>query len=226
MNSGKLTQPFRKLGLMHWVDNAKYAFHFIRNRGINRQFLVENPGVKLPPDYLMYESYRLNYRKYYEGGLDNAVWLKNHFEKYTNLSEKRILDWGCGPARVVRHLPEVFPGCEIYGTDYNEKTIDWCSKNIENVSFSHNGINPPLSYESDFFDMIYGISIFTHLSEPNHKAWYDELIRVSRKGAILLLTTQGEATKAKMTETERQIFESGKIVIRGQVKEKKGAIYR
>ncbi len=220
MNTGKLTYPFRQLGLMHLLDKAKYYFHYFKNRKFNRRFKAEFPNVVLPPDYLMYESYRLNYRKYFLGGRDNALWLKEHFEKHTNLQNKNILDWGCGPARVIRHLPEVFTeNCNFFGTDYNSQTIKWCSENIQTAKFAHNGINPPLHFENDFFDLIYGISIFTHLSEKNHKDWFDELIRVSKKGAILLLTSQGNAFKEKLTSTERNRFEQGVLITRGKVKE-------
>lgn len=220
MNTGKLTYPFRQLGLMHLLDKAKYYYHFWKNQKLNKQFRTVHPEVKLPPDYLMYESYRLNYQKYFFGGRDNAVWLKEHFEKHIDLKNKKILDWGCGPARVIRHLPDVFDeNCTFYGTDYNPKTIAWCTENIPTASFSNNGINPPLTYENDFFDLIYGISIFTHLSENNHSAWFTELMRVSKKGAVLLLTTQGEAFKEKLTEAEKTKFDRGELLTRGKVLE-------
>jgi len=130
------------------------------------------------------------------------------------------LDWGCGPARVVRHLPDfVGKHCRIFGTDYNTATIDWCKNNVTNINFQLNKIAPPLVFEENFFGAIYGISIFTHLSEANHLAWYDELMRVSQKGCVLLLTMQGEAFRAILTGKERAIFDKGQLVTRGKVLE-------
>jgi hypothetical protein len=37
----------------------------IKNKEINTTFKLNNPDVKLPPDYLIYESFQLNYHKYY-----------------------------------------------------------------------------------------------------------------------------------------------------------------
>lgn len=168
----------------------------------------------------MYESFQLDYKKYYEDSRQTAIWLKNHFAKYIQLEQKRILDWGCGPGRIIRHLPEVINnGCSFYGTDYNEKSIAWCSANIPDVSFNLNKLEAKLPYEDDFFDVIYGISIFTHLAEAMHYAWFKELYRVLKPGGILFLTTQGANFKVKLDRTESKRFEDGELVVRGNVKE-------
>ncbi len=220
MNTGKLTKPFRDLGLMHLLDKAKYGYQKWKNSGRNAQFVRENPKVKLPPDYMLFEAFQLNYQKYYEGGERTALWLIGLFEKHTSMAGKTILDWGCGPARVLRHFPKLLGNtCKIHGTDYNPKTIEWCREHIEGVSFSINQLNPPTAYSSEYFDLIYGISIFTHLSEANHQHWFGELMRIAKKGAILLVTTHGDVFKAKLTEQERQDFELGKLVERGKVVE-------
>jgi SAM-dependent methyltransferase len=69
------------------------------------------------------------------------------------------------------------------------------------------------------FDFIYGISIFTHLSEPNHQAWFEELMRICRPGGFVLLTTHGEIFRHKLTESERTQFNLGRLVVRGNVVE-------
>ena len=220
MNTGKLTKPFRDLGLMHTLDRLKYAYQKWKNSGNNARFVQANPGLKLPPDYMLFEAFQLDYQKYFEGGARTAQWLKGLFEKHATMEGKTILDWGCGPARVVRHFPALLgASSEIHGTDYNPKTIAWCRENIEGVHFAINQLNPPTAYPNQRFDFIYGISIFTHLSEANHSAWFDELMRISQKGGLLLLTTHGEVFRDKLTDQERQLFEQGKLVERGKVVE-------
>ncbi len=220
MDKNKMVQIIRSFGWMHTLDKCKYWYQAIQNRKDNKTFIESNKQIKMPPPYMLFEAYKLNYKDYFEDGLVTAQWLLQMVEDNIVFENKNILDWGCGPARIVRHLPSLIgKNCSISATDYNETTIDWCKNNIENVHFELNGINPPTIFENNTFDFIYGISIFTHLSLENHIAWYNELIRISKKGGIILLTMAGEAFKEKMTISERQTFELNKIVIRSNVKE-------
>jgi hypothetical protein len=33
-----------------------------------------------------------------------AIWHKDHFKKHIELQNLAILDWGCGPGRIIRHF--------------------------------------------------------------------------------------------------------------------------
>lgn len=205
---------------MQLSDKIRYQIHRIKMKNKNRTFLKENPGIVLPPDYLMYESFLLDYQRYYENGRKTAEWLIGLVKKHKSLKNADVLDWGCGPARVLRHMPSVLEEANSFsGTDYNKRTIEWCTANLSDIKFSGNELMPPLSYPGDSFDLIYGISIFTHLSEDAHKAWLGELVRVLKKDGILFLTLHGEGFLAKLSESEKRIFSSGKLVVRGQVTE-------
>lgn len=218
MNKGKLTAPFRRFGLMHSVDKWKFYLQKIQHAKNNRAFKRAHSSVQLPPDYMMFESYRLDYHKYFFGGKKSAYWIKERTEKYIDFNQKTILDWGCGPARILRHLPEVINGnCKFYGTDYNKSTIDWCQQHIPNIKFSHNQLSPPLPFSAATFDLIYGISIFTHLSAEKHYQWFEELNRITKRNGIILLTTAGAAFKENMTNSEQRKFDEGLLVTRGKV---------
>lgn len=220
MNKGFLTGLLRRAGLMHAADRLRYGLLRYRNRAANQAWRAAHPGVALPPDYLMYESFQLNYRKYYEGGRDTAEWVREHLSRHLELHNIHILDWGCGPGRVIRHLPEVVGhGCRYSGTDYNPQSIKWCRENLPGITFLLNGLQPPLEAAPSTFYAVYGISIFTHLSAEAHQRWYDELLRVTRPGGVLLLTTHGAAFRAIMTEAEQATFDAGQLVIRSNVTE-------
>lgn len=220
MIKSRISNILRLTGLMHASDRIRYHFHRLKMRKKNSSFLREHPGLILPPDYLMYESFLLDYQRYYENGRKTADWLAGLVGKHIKLDNADILDWGCGPARVLRHLPELVPEAKSYsGTDYNGKTIDWCRNNLAGIGFSKNQLMPPLSFPDESFDFIYGISIFTHLSEEAHNKWLSELTRVLRKGGVLFLTLHGEGFLEKLTDQEKKIFRAGNLVVRGQVKE-------
>lgn len=220
MIKSRISNILRVTRLMQASDKLRYHLHKHKMKGKNRNFLRSHPGIVLPPDYMMYESFLLDYQRYYENGMKTARWLVDLVKKHRGLEEASILDWGCGPARVLRHLPDVVPEAGSYaGTDYNSKTIAWCRKSLPGINFSENNLMPPLAYKDGSFDLIYGISIFTHLSEEAHHKWLAELIRLLKKDGILFLTLHGRGFFNKLTEQEKQVFKSGNLVVRGQVKE-------
>lgn len=220
MNKGQISNTLRKLRLIYFLDRVRFYIEKFKNREANRKFKKEHPNVPLPPDYLIYESFQINYSKYYINSHDTAQWVAGHLREHLELKDKKILDWGCGPGRVIRHLPEVVGnGCTYFGTDYNEKSIEWCSKNLPGILFNKNTLEAKLPYKNDFFDAIYGISIFTHLSEQLHFDWIKELTRVLKPGGIMFLTSQGDNFKVKLTKSELEKYNAGELVVRGNVKE-------
>lgn len=220
MNKSNITTFLRKLRLMHLTDYLHFHYQKYKNRRSNKVFKTNHPDVVLPPDYMIYEAFQMNYDNYYNDSISTAEWLISYFKKYVELKNIKILEWGCGPARIIRHLPNLLEGgCKIYGSDYNLQTIEWCKKNIPNINFSRNNLQPPLEYQSIFFDIIYATSVFTHLSEEMHYAWFEELKRVCKPNGIIFLTTHGDNCKPKLTNEELKLFETGQIVVRGNVKE-------
>jgi SAM-dependent methyltransferase len=80
-------------------------------------------------------------------------------------------------------------------------------------------IKPPLQFESNKFDIVYGISIFTHLSKEMHFAWFTELIRILKPGGLLFLTFHGEVHTFKLSDSEKDLFKKGELVIKANTKE-------
>ena len=126
-----------------------------------------------------------------------------------------MLDLGCGCGRVLRQWAEL-RGLEIHGTDYNRRAVAWCRRNLPFARIGRNGLRPPLSYADGSFDLVYALSVFTHLTEPGQRAWMAELHRVLRPGGHLLLTTHGRAYLDQLTPGEREAFERGELVVRAE----------
>jgi ubiquinone/menaquinone biosynthesis C-methylase UbiE len=216
----KISRILRNSGLLILSDKLHFAYQLIKNRNKNLLFEREYPLFALPPAYTLYESYLMDHSKYYHDGLNTAKWLTEHLSRFTELKNIKILDWGCGPGRIVRHLPDILDkSCEVYGTDYNKTTIQWCRNNLKGIHFSKNELSPPLNFNDEEFDIIYGISIFTHLSEEMHLAWINEFSRILKKGGILFLTSQGDVFINKLSNKEKEAFNTGKLVVRGKTKE-------
>lgn len=67
----------------------------------------------------------------------------------------------------------------------------WAATNLSGTRFSTCGVEPPLSFPDDHFDLAFAISVWTHYSEPAALSWLDELRRVIKPGGHLLLTALG-----------------------------------
>jgi SAM-dependent methyltransferase len=102
----------------------------------------------------------------------------------------RVLDWGVGCGRLARHFPAESAHA-LTGCDIDRANVDWCAANLPGT-FVASRVAPPLAFDDASFDAIYGVSVFTHMREPMQLAWLDELARVAKPGAILLMTTHGE----------------------------------
>lgn len=219
MLRARLLHLIRSLGGAHALDRLRYAFATLKNARKNRDFRQIHPEFALPPDYLMYESFRLDYSAYYRSGREAAGWLSDHFANHrSRLERPRILDWGCGPARVLRHLPAFFGQEGRYvGVDPNVESIRWIQQHIDFIEARSITQAAKLDFPNETFDFIYGISILTHLPAPAHEAWLTEISRILAPDGILLLTTHGPAYQGKLTSEEKAQYERGEIVIRGGV---------
>lgn len=103
----------------------------------------------------------------------------------------RILDFGCGCGRTMVHMKDLAPNAQFEGIDIDANAIRWCKENLKFASFSLSKETPPIGYEANSFDLIYVISVFTHLDEDYQFRWLEELQRIAKPGALIVLTVNG-----------------------------------
>ncbi|MDX6513303.1 MAG: hypothetical protein QOE36_2807, partial [Gaiellaceae bacterium] len=126
---------------------------------------------------------------------------------------RSLLDFGCGCGRVTRRWVDLH-GPEICGSDRDERAIEWCRTNLPFARFERNGLEPPLAFDDARFDLVYALSVFTHLTADLQHRWIVELGRVIRPAGLLLLTTHGESYADGLHADERRRFEGGELVVR------------
>lgn len=108
--------------------------------------------------------------------------------------DSRVLDFGCGCGRVLRHFAPQCSTTQIDGADIDAEAIAWCQANFPAfVAFHQNTEWPPLPFEDARFDLIYSISVFTHLPEAMQLAWLAELSRIAKPDAWILLSVHASA---------------------------------
>jgi SAM-dependent methyltransferase len=123
----------------------------------------------------------------------------------------RVLDFGCGCGRTIRHWPE---SVSLDGCDPNAELIAWCKENLEFARFSVSPRVPPLEFETGSFDLVYAISVFTHLAVPTQRAWMEDLARLLKPGGVLVITTHGDTLAATaLTARDRAAYDAGDIVV-------------
>lgn len=213
----RLLRTFR---LLRYADYLKFFTSAAANLRSNLRFRRGHPDVALPPAYILYESFgKLDFHAYYTGGQESAAHIIALIRKHTGLGGARVCEWGCGPARLLRHMPDLTTGEDVtfYGTDYNRSTIAWCRAHIKGITFVENDLLPPLSFNNDWFDAVYSVSVFTHLSREAQTAWLREILGVVKPGGVFLMTVHGDSCSDRLTSRESEVYRDGGCVVRGGV---------
>jgi SAM-dependent methyltransferase len=123
-----------------------------------------------------------------------------------------VLDFGCGCGRVARHW-SALSGPELHGCDYNPALVDWCAANLCRLRAFRNELAPPLPHVSASFDLIYALSVFTHLDRELQSAWLEEYRRLLAPGGLLVVSVLGAGVAGRLGSEERRRFEAGEMVV-------------
>jgi SAM-dependent methyltransferase len=177
---------------------------------------IPTDELPLPPDVL----------RLMVAGTDDAVWFveagKRAAESLTSLLTKhgvtfhpstRVLDFGCGCGRVLRHLLHL--PAELHGCDANPTAVEWCAEHLPFAKVAVNALESPLDHDAETFDVIYALSVFTHLPPHLQTHWVSELRRVLKPGGVLVLSLHGDATVRHLSRAERADYRTGRLVVRG-----------
>ena len=108
---------------------------------------------------------------------------------------RRVLDFGCGCGRTLRWLLQN-EAIQFYGVDVDREAIEWCAQHYPQAKFAATNPEPPLPFPHVFFDVVYCLSVFTHLNEPMQDAWLAELHRILAPGGLLMLSVHGSRAAA------------------------------
>ncbi len=88
------------------------------------------------------------------------------------------------------------------------RLIAWCRDNIAYGQFEVAPHQPPLDVSRSYFDLIINHSVFTHLDERHQDLWLAELQRITRPGAVLLLTVEGATSWNRTCEASERVGEN------------------
>jgi SAM-dependent methyltransferase len=207
----------RGLGVLPLLERAKFLSASAKAASSNRTYLRDHPDFVPPPLWWMHDMYsHASYELYMSSGRETAAGIASRIEAHFGFDQPRVADWGCGLGRVIRHLPARY---RRYGFDYNTAAIEWCREHVEGPEFSVNGLRPPLPAESNGFEALYALSVFTHLSAEGHEKWLAEIARVLAPGGLFLGAFHASPREDQLLSSERARFEAGELVVRSGVAE-------
>jgi SAM-dependent methyltransferase len=174
---------------------------------------MTTPAVPLPPDDLMRLVSGHADRQAFDVSRVHSVDKLLGFLSDAGVDHARfgrVLDFGCGCGRVVAGWVLKQLDVELHGCDINRDLIAWCRANIPKGEYAVVGLDPPTPYPDEFFDFVYGVSVFTHLGLGRQKAWAREMVRILRPGGHLFVTFHGayyHETFFKQVPHGREVFE-------------------
>jgi SAM-dependent methyltransferase len=127
---------------------------------------------------------------------------------------KRVLDFGCGAGRTLRHFIDEAGEAEFWGCDIDAASIGWMEERLcPPFHVFVNGEQPPLDQPDESFDLIWAISVFTHIAS-GWSDWLRELARVLKPDGLLLVTFMGAGMSEEMTGEAWEESRIGMNVIR------------
>lgn len=177
---------------LHFCDRAtgkpfepRHAYHFPMTRNPEAPLpLPEGPRMYRTTGSESVANFRLT-------GLSTAAKIRDITAELKRDigSLGHVLDWGCGCGRVARFCSD-WPG--FAGTDVDADNAGWCRDNLRFGDFRPIALFPPTPFAEGKLDLIFGISVMTHLALDVQQAWLAELYRISAPYGLVLLTTLGE----------------------------------
>ncbi len=164
--------------------------------GVGERLLGDTPGTPpLPPPRLRFRVAGSPSRDLFlEVGKRSSEEMEASLDQVGRplASFGSILDFGCGCGRTLIWLVGRYPANVFHGADVDAASMQWCKQNVPGAEFSQNRPLPPLHYSDEMFDLVYAVSVFTHLSEEFQQRWLGELRRILKPRGVLLATVYSE----------------------------------
>ena len=110
----------------------------------------------------------------------------------------RCLDFGSGVGRAIRQFGEEAREAEFWGCDIDGSSIRWSVQNLSPpFRFFQISEVPTIPFEDDSFDLVYAISVLSHIHSTWHQ-WLMEIRRVLKPGGTFFVSFMGQAPMEEM----------------------------
>jgi len=123
--------------------------------------------------------------------------LRDTLNQYELKRMPKILDYGCGWGRITRLMATLSDDGNIHGVDVDSRLISSANECVSTIRFSEIESMGTLPFDTDYLDLAFANSVFSHLSEVSAIATLGELTRVLSPDGLLIVSVleQGEMEK-------------------------------
>jgi|RhiMetdeSRZDD1v2_1073273.scaffolds.fasta_scaffold18765_3 SAM-dependent methyltransferase len=158
----------------------------------------------VPPYDLMRRTSAKSLWDYYQSGLRTylPIAVLAEHEGVRLRSSINVLDFGCGVGRQLLHFCREYPCPAYFACDVQPRHLEFIQRAYPHVTAYTSGFAPPLAYDANHFDMVYSVSVFSHLHPDDHVPWLRELSRVVRPGGYAFLTIEGATAMRRRMATK------------------------
>ena len=164
--------------------------NWVETKGILVQRELQSCGVPFPEwEQMVTVGGEVNLEMFLDVGKQTLDWVLPHLPD--SKLNPRILDFGVGCARTSRHLFRYSENIKLYGCDVDRDAVKYCNEHVTFMKAVASNNLPPLIYDSGFFDGVFSISVFSHLTEDAFDSWMKEIHRCLKKNGIFTFTFHG-----------------------------------
>jgi 2-polyprenyl-3-methyl-5-hydroxy-6-metoxy-1,4-benzoquinol methylase len=180
----------------HYILGHKEAqLEWLHSVGVASDATLAAFAAPIPPDRLRTRVADPDLEPFLWTGFVDVVRILSLFHQHQSVGTAEpfdVLDFGCGCGRMLRFLHAVPGRWRAHGADTNPDLVEWCRSHLTSTPVSLNPADGPLEASDLSFDLVYCLSVFTHLAEDQARVWLAELARVLRPGGIVVATTHGQ----------------------------------
>lgn len=137
--------------------------------------------------------------------------IKAHTYGETGIEGKRALDFGCGWGRIIRFFMRDFALTHLFGFEPNFLFCSLARSLNPYVTFFSGPYLPEENLPANYFHLVFGWSVFSHLSQHSAQLWLNEMARILAPGGHCVFTTWGDRFLLRLLDEADQQRNGQKI---------------
>lgn len=129
-------------------------------------------------------------------------------DKFTSVTNKSIIDIGCGRGGGTKHIRRNYDFSEVFGCDYNQMNINHCLINPSNCNFMCENAETLENYKDGYFDLV--LNVESMHCYDNVNKFFDSVKRTLKVGGEFIVADIMDYGIA--TDIEKELSKRFKVI--------------